>query len=80
MDIRSFNVSWGEGLPAYFSHAVDCSHFITIRIDGVHEQLAKSGQGGNDVTVHLSKDGLAHFSDITSTNEKKKLVGRDDGD
>jgi hypothetical protein len=80
MDIRGFNVSWGEGLPAYFNHTVDCSHFIAVRIDGVHELLAKSGQGGNDVTVHLSKGGIAHVNDITSTNEKKKLVGRDDGD
>jgi hypothetical protein len=35
-------------------------------------------QKGDDVTVHLSKDGIAHVNDSTSTDEKKKLVGRDD--
>jgi parallel beta-helix repeat protein len=75
--IRNMNVSWGEGLPAYFNHVVECSDFEMLTIDGLHEQLPKEGKAGSGAAVYLTHGGTNDIEDISSTNKKKQLVQKD---
>jgi hypothetical protein len=58
---------------------VECAGFGTLTIDGLHEQLPKDGAAGTASTVYLHQGGTARVRDITSTEEKKKLIEKDPG-
>ena len=78
--IRNMNVCWGSGLPAYFNHAVECTNFGTVTIEGLHEQFTKDSRAGSASTVCLHKGGAAHIKDISSTDKNMKLILRNDSD
>ena len=78
--IRHMNIYWGNGLPTYFNHAVECTNFGTVTIDGLHEQFAKDARVESASTVCLHKGGTAHIKDISSSNKKMKLILRNDSD
>jgi polygalacturonase len=78
--IRNMIVCWETGLPSYFNHAVECTDFGTVTIDGVHERLPKDGHAGSASTVYLHKGGTAHIKNITSTDKMKKLILNDGSD
>ena len=75
--IRNLNLYWGEGLPDYFDHAVECSYFENLTIDGLREQLPKDGNAGSGSTVYLTHGGSDNIEDISSTNKKKKLIQKE---
>ncbi|HTB26294.1 MAG TPA: glycosyl hydrolase family 28 protein [Puia sp.] len=74
LSIRNMNVNWGDGLPDYFDHAVECSGFENITIDGLHEKLSKDGKAGSGSTVYLTNGGTHDIRNISSTDIKKKLI------
>jgi len=78
--IHNMNVSWGTGLPAYFNHAVECTNFGMVTIDGLHEECTKDSGAGSASTVYLHKGGTAYIRDITSTDKNKKLILKKDMD
>ncbi len=77
LSIRNLNVHWGEGLPDYFNHAVECSDFEMLTIDGLYEQLPADSKAGSGSTVYLSNGETDNIRDITSTDKKKKLIQKD---
>ncbi|HVZ96407.1 MAG TPA: glycosyl hydrolase family 28 protein [Chitinophagaceae bacterium] len=70
ISIRDFTVSWGDSLPGYFDHAIECTGFENAAINSVKEQLPNTGKGGMKSTVSLSKAGIADISNISSSREK----------
>jgi polygalacturonase len=74
LSVRNLAVHWGSGLPAYFTHAVECSGFESLTLDGVREQPAKDGMAGSSSVVYLEKGGTAVLRDIFSTDAGKKPV------
>jgi parallel beta-helix repeat protein len=78
--IRRMNIYWGDGLPAYFNHAVECTNFGTVTIDGLHEHFAKDSRAESASTVCLHKGGNAHVKDISSSDKKMILILRNDSD
>lgn len=71
------NVHWGKGLPGYFTHAVECTNFERVTIDGLHEQMPGNS---NTVTptIYLHKGKTSDVKGVTSTDKSKKLVIKDD--
>ncbi len=75
ISIRNLIVSWEDSLPQYFVHAVECTGFKNITIDGVNEQIPKEQKSTKDATILLSINGTAHISHVVST-VKKMFVER----
>jgi Glycosyl hydrolases family 28 len=78
--ISHLHVRWGAGLPAYFTHAVECRDYERVSIGGVEEQVDLNGSAGRLSTVYLHRGMVAHVKDVFSTDDKKKLVEEDDKD
>lgn len=78
--IRDMNVYWGSGLPTYFNHALECTNFGTITIDGLHEHFTKDSRSVATSTICLHKGGAAHIKNISSSDSKMKLILRNDSD
>ena len=74
LEIRNMNIIWGKGLPSYFNHAIECTDYGRVIIEGVHEQISKDSRAGAASTIYLHKGGHAYVKNITSTDEKKKLI------
>jgi polygalacturonase len=74
LTVRNMQVSWESGLPAYFNHAMECSGFGFIVIDGLREESPKDGPAVNSATVYLHDGGTIRARDIHSTDKKKTLV------
>jgi len=74
LTVRNMQVNWGSGLPEYFNHALECTNFGTVTIDGLTEESSKDGKGRNGATVYLHHGGTALVRDIHSTDKKKTLV------
>ena len=77
--IRNMNVNWGKELPDYFTHAVECTNFETVTIDGLHEQLPDDSNTGTS-TIYLHKGKASNVKEVTSTSKNKKLVTKDNKD
>ena len=75
--IRDLNVRWENGLPAYFDHAVECAGFESLTIDGLNEHYINKKQNGTEATVYLQNGRIARIRDIRSSDEKKKLLKKD---
>jgi len=73
--IRDFSVSWGDSLPGYFKHAIECTGYRRITIDGVREQLPGEGSGGSGATVLLKGGGMSSVESVVS-DRKKTVVER----
>ena len=73
------NVYWGKELPGYFTHAVECTNFEKVTIDGLHEQLSGSTNTGMS-TIYLHKGRTSDVKGVTSTDKSKKLVMKDERD
>lgn len=71
---RNVRVSWGAGLPAYFSHAMECTNFGTVTIDGLSEESPAGGQAIHSATVYAHDGGSVNVTNIHSTGKKKTLV------
>jgi parallel beta-helix repeat protein len=76
MTIRNMNVNWGKGLPDYFTHAVECTNFENILIDGLHEQIDGKNNTTNS-TIYLHKGKTSIVKEVSSTNKNKKLLIKD---
>ncbi len=74
LTFRNVQVSWGSGLPDYFNHALECTKFGLVNIDGLSEESPEGGQASNSVTVYLHEGGSARVTDVHSTDKKKTLV------
>jgi hypothetical protein len=76
--IRQMDVYWEPGLPAYFTHAVECTNSGTVKIDGLNENFSKDSGTGSASTIYLHKGGAFYIMNIRSTNKKKKLILKND--
>ncbi len=74
------NITWGAGLPAYFKHGVECAHFNSLTIDGLHEEIPENSPAGNSSIVFLYKGGITHIRELSSTNKKRKFILRSEND
>jgi polygalacturonase len=74
--IMNMNVNWGNGLPDYFSHAVECENFETLTVGGLHEKLFGKGNGGTP-TIYLHNGKISDIKGVTSTDKNKKLIIKD---
>jgi len=41
LKIRNFKVEWGQGLPEFFTHGIQCEHFHNVVIDGFEGRQAQ---------------------------------------
>jgi len=74
LSIRNMNVFWENGLPSWFTHAVEVKNFETVIVDGLHEEA-----GNNNVSaIYLHKGKNSETKEISSTSKNKKLVLIDD--
>ncbi len=77
--IRNMNVFWANGLPEYFTHAVDCENFANLTVEGLHENL--TGNNNKEAaTLYLHKGKTSGVKGVTSSDKTKKLVLKDDRD
>lgn len=75
--IRNMHVRWGQGLPAYFTHAVDCENTEGVIVDGLREEVdGKAATRGT--TVYLRGGKGARVTGVQSTETGKKLVMQED--
>jgi hypothetical protein len=74
LSIRNMRVSWGSGLPEYFNHAVECTNFGSVNIEGLSEESFEDGSRRNNSTVYLHNGGTALVRDVHSTDKKKTLI------
>jgi parallel beta-helix repeat protein len=77
--IRNMNVYWGNGLPDYFTHAVECTNFESLTVEGLHEKLPDKSNSGTSI-IYLHKGKTSAVQGVTSTAKNKKLVIKDDKD
>jgi hypothetical protein len=77
--IRNMNVYWGSGLPAYFTHAVECKNFETVIVDGLHEKTS-ANSNRTMPTIYLHKGKTSDVKEVSSTGKNKKLVIKDNGE
>ena len=77
--IRNMNVYWENGLPDYFTHAIECRNFETLTVDGLHEKLSEK-DNNKASTIYLHKGKTSDVKGVTSTAKNKKLVIKDDLD
>jgi polygalacturonase len=75
LSIRNMNVYWGEGLPSYFTHAVELKNFERVKIDGLNESSSS-----NIPVVYLHKGKEPEVKGVSSTAKNRKLVLIDDKD
>lgn len=73
LSIRNMNINWGNGLPDYFTHAVECKTVETLTIHGLHENFAGKSNSATS-TIYLNKAKTSDVTDVTSTDKSKKLV------
>ena len=74
LQIRNLKVEWGPGLPSYFDHAIGCSNFENLFIDGVTEQGARDSQTVAASTIFLERGKAASVNNIISSSAKTKVV------
>jgi hypothetical protein len=74
--IRNMNVYWGNGLPDYFTHAIECRNFEALTVEGLHEKLFGKGNGGTP-TIYLHNGKISDIKGVTSTDKNKKLIIKD---
>jgi len=74
--IRNMNVFWANGLPDYFTHAVECENFENLTVDGLHENL--TGHNNKEAaTIYLNNGKTSYVKGVTSSEKTKKLVLKD---
>ncbi len=77
--IRNINVFWANGLPDYFTHAVECENFENLTVDGLHENI--TGNNNKEAaTIYLHKGKTSDVRGITSSDKTKKLILKDEMD
>jgi hypothetical protein len=85
LTLRGFEVEWGEDVPAFFTHAVECAGFREVEIDRFRgRQAQETGSalclvGGKDVVVRNSRAtcGTDVFLETRDVTEPPVLTGND---
>lgn len=76
LSIKNMNVFWNEGLPSWFTHAVEVENYKSVSVDKLHEE----GGNGNASTIFLHKGKGNTVEEVSSTTKNKKLITTDDKD
>jgi hypothetical protein len=56
--IHEFTLTWAEGLPDFFSHAIECESFSGLRIDGFTGRQARPGDSIAAVCLRQGRDAV----------------------
>ena len=79
LSISNMNLFWANGLPDYFTHAVECENFENLTVDGLHENL--TGKNNKEAaTIYLHNGNTADVKGVTSSDKTKKLILKDKKD
>jgi hypothetical protein len=52
LKLHNFEVEWGDKLPEFFTHAIECENFHNLEVDGFAGRQAQAG--GKSSTISLS--------------------------
>jgi hypothetical protein len=87
LKIHDFSLAWGDRLPAYFSHAIECENFRHLDIDRFEGRQAAAAseapaillRRGQDVSVRNSKAdaGTSTFLSAYDIQHSGMFVGND---
>ena len=87
--VHDVRIEWGDGLPAYFSGAIECNHFQGLDIDGFDGRQAQlSGAGpvidlkqGDGVSIRNStaSPGAGTFVSLSGVTQERLFVDNDVG-
>jgi hypothetical protein len=87
LQIRNFSVDWSEGLPDYFSSAIQLENFTRFSLDGFHGRQSPASsaspaislQRGDGVTIRNStaEPGTAVFLLTSGVTGEGLFVGND---
>jgi hypothetical protein len=70
LKILDFDVTWAEDLPGFMSHAICCTGFSNLTIDGFYGAPARPGLAAIELT-----DGKgAVLKNLRSSDENLKLL------
>jgi hypothetical protein len=65
LQIKDLRVQWGEHVPAYFTHALECTNFDGVSIEGLDQQ-GVSAPAGKQAAVYLHDGKNASVHRIVS--------------
>jgi len=87
LQIRNFNLSWGDDLPPYFTNAIECNHFKNLTIDGFDGRQARIGGEEPDVNLEdgegvsvlnsIAAPGTGTFLSVTRVTNEHLFANND---
>jgi len=73
LDIRNLQINWGQNMSSYFTNAVECTHFNSVKINGLYERISDS-QKKNQSVVYLHNGQNADVKNIVTEGNKRTLL------
>jgi polygalacturonase len=74
LTVSNVRVVWDQELPSYFNHAIECTNFGLVTVDGLSEQSPVGAKARNNATVYLHDGGSVRVTNVHSTDKKKLVV------
>jgi polygalacturonase len=72
--LKDVQVNWGQKLPSYFTNAVECTQFKTVKINGLYERGVLDSPKITGPVVYLYNGQNADVKNITTEENKRTFL------
>ncbi len=87
LTLHDFQLEWGEGLPEFFSHAIECENFKDLQVNGFTGRQAQVGGSGTVISLSngggvsirnsMASEGAQTFLSLTGISGGVTLLNND---